>query len=161
MKRRRELRLKKYDYSSAGVYFVTIVTNFRKIMFGSVESNEVVLNLAGEMVQSELEILSTRFAGIKLGAFVVMPNHVHFNLEIEVPGINLGDVICAFKSVSKVRYIEGVNHENWPTFDKRLWQRGYYEHIIRDLTSLNQIIEYINNNPHRWPEDAENPDVER
>jgi hypothetical protein len=71
----------------------------------------------------------------------------------------LGDVIGAYKSVVTVQYIRAVHTRGWPPFRKRLWQRNYYEHVIRNAESLNRIRQYILDNPQHWHEDRYNPNV--
>jgi len=70
----------------------------------------------------------------------------------------LGDVVGAFKSTATVEYIRGVKAKGWPEFQRRLWQRNYYEHVIRDEKALNRIRRYIDENPARWAFDDENPE---
>ena len=83
-----------------------------------------------------------------------MPNHFHAIVEIKPQSpVSLGEVIGAFKSLSTNAYIKGVRNSNWLPFDRRLWQRNYYEHIIRNEVSYYFIAEYIQNNPLRWEED--------
>jgi REP element-mobilizing transposase RayT len=65
----------------------------------------------------------------------------------------VGDVVGAFKSITTVEYIKGVNDDGWRPFEKRLWQRNYFEHIIRDEPEYLRIAEYIENNPIKWNED--------
>ena len=67
------------------------------------------------------------------------------------------DVVHRFKSLTTRRYADNVKSHGWPTFNQRLWQRNYYEHIIRDDDSLNRIRQYIEDNPARWAFDRENP----
>ena len=69
----------------------------------------------------------------------------------------LGDIIGAFKSITTHEYIKGVDNKNWHQFYKRLWQRNYYEHVVRDEADLNRIRDYIQSNPANWDEDEENP----
>jgi len=110
-----------------------------------------------------------------------MPNHLHGILDADTGGattrvaptirqsvgaplvgaplarVRLGDVVGAFKSLATVGYIDGVKANGWPEFRGRLWQRNYYEHIIRDETALNRIRHYVDDNPARWEFDDENP----
>ena len=67
------------------------------------------------------------------------------------------DVVHRFKTLTTKRYIDGVKQYNWPAFVGRLWQRNYHEHIIRSERSLNQVRQYIADNPARWADDPENP----
>ena len=194
---RRSIRLKEYDYTKAGAYFLTIVTQDRVCLFGEVVDGEMRLNDVGDMVHQEWTNLPNRFPNIDLDAFIVMPNHIHGIIAITdatpIVGAGLvpaqlvpaqhddaaitsgattsrattrvaptvGNIVGAFKSISTVRYTHGVKHYGWLPFRGRLWQRNYYEHIIRNEGSLNRIREYIINNQSRWEMDKENPLVAR
>jgi REP element-mobilizing transposase RayT len=236
------MRMKGYDYSQAGAYFVTICTQGRACLFGEVVDGEMRLNDAGRMVVAEWERLPALFPNVVLDAFVVMPNHIHGIVILtdpaddatdgataigatisgattggaatggattggattrvapttagddatpvgaglvpapsvpapstpaqsvpapsvpalstpapSVPAPTLGDVIGAFKSRVTVEYTRGVKTLGWTPFDRRLWQRNYYEHIIRNEEALNRIRRYIVENPIRWAFDRENP----
>jgi REP element-mobilizing transposase RayT len=73
------------------------------------------------------------------------------------PTPTLGDIVCAFKSLTTREYARGVRESGWPMFEKRLWQRNYYEHVIRNEDELNRIREYVIENPANWDQDEENP----
>lgn len=105
-----------------------------------------------------------------------MPNHLHgivvitdtiVGADLRVgpvaegahAGAPLPAIIQWFKTMVTNEYIRGVKITSWPSFDRRLWQRNYYEHIIRDDESLNRIRQYIPDNPRRWPFDRENPEA--
>ncbi|MCF7958922.1 MAG: transposase [Phycisphaerae bacterium] len=161
---RRSIRLEGRDYSRAGVYFVTICTQGHLSLFGKIENGEMNINQAGVMVQRQWNDLLVRFDTIKLHEFIVMPNHFHGIIEIVgVPLVGtqksmrgphtVGDVVGAFKSLSTNEYILGVKNNNWPRFNKYLWQQNYFEHIIRNEKSYLKISEYIRTNPSRWSED--------
>jgi REP element-mobilizing transposase RayT len=166
---RRSIRLKGYDYSQAGAYFITLCTQDRACLFGKVVNGEMRLNDAGRMVLAEWNRLPERFPQVVLDAFVVMPNHVHGILVITDPAPTVGatvgatlvvaptvgNIIGAFKSRVTVEYIRGVKTSGWPPFRGRLWQRNYYEHIIRNERALNAIRQYIMENPRRWHRDRE------
>ena len=172
---RRSLRLKEYDYTQAGAYFVTIVTQRRACLFGNIEQSETRLNKAGEMVQTIWSELAYFYPGVETDVFVVMPNHFHGIIDLvgatprgcppphadSQPDtiISLSDVVHRFKTLTTKRYTDGVKRFGWPRFVDRLWQRNYYEHVIRSDESLNRIREYIVNNPLRWSFDPENPDA--
>jgi putative transposase len=167
---RRSIRLKGYDYSQAGAYFITLCTQDRACLFGRVVNGEMRLNDAGRMVLAEWNRLPERFPQVVLDAFVVMPNHVHGILVITDPAptvgatvgattrvapTTVGNIIGAFKSRVTVEYIRGVKTSGWPPFRGRLWQRNYYEHIIRNERALNAIRQYIMENPRRGHRDRE------
>ena len=168
-KRRKSIRLQGYDYSQAGVYFVTIVTQGRTSLFGEIVDGEMRLNEAGKMVEKIWLSIPERFPSVELGAYMVMPNHFHGDLiilesgAIKGAGMNpaptrptLGQIIGAFKSITTHEYIQGVKKLGWPAFDKRIWQRNYYEHIIRNMEETDRIERYIESNPKRWADDDEN-----
>ncbi len=197
---RKSIRLKGYDYSQAGLYFITICIQNRVCLLGQVcagiapsDSPEMILNDAGKMVEAEWLNLKARFPNIELHEYVVMPNHFHGILEIVPPvgatlvvaqaqvaqntdeekeekeengqpqGIaptvdptiapTVGEIIAAFKSISTVAYIRSVKNSGWPPFQGKLWQRNYYEHIIRNEKSYENIAHYILNNPAKWYQD--------
>ena len=161
--RRRSIRLDGYDYSSAGAYFISIVAQGRLCLFGNVVDGVMRLNDAGKMVRRVWDGMSDRFPLIAMDGFVVMPNHVHGVIFIHQPaptaGVapTLGDVVRALKSVTTVEYGRGVRGMGWQRFEKRLWQRNYYERVVRNESELGAIREYIANNVVNWELDRENP----
>lgn len=158
-RRRNSLRLQSYDYAWPGAYFVTICVADRMPRFGEVVGARVELNAAGYMVDEQWRRLSDRFLHVKIDAHVVMPNHLHAVLEINTSDASgresLSDIVGAFKSLTSRIYVAGVRDAGWPAFDGRLWQRGFYDHVVRDDRDLERIREYIANNPARWHEDRE------
>ncbi len=171
---RRSIRLKGFDYASNASYFVTICTQNRSCLFGEISAGVMEINIVGQMITDEWLALPSRFSAVKLDLFVIMPNHFHGILSIdsslEMRGVSmmptptsstpkLGDVIRSFKSITTNRYTIGVRDLNWAPFDRRIWQRNYYEHIIRNDRSLEAIQNYINNNPSNWDRDELHPDA--
>jgi putative transposase len=156
---RRSLRLQGYDYGRAGAYFLTICAHQRACLFGEILDGVMHANRAGQAVREAWEALPDRFPDMELDAFVVMPSHVHGILLIghTQEHDHLGRIIGAFKSLAVYRYNQGVVSEGWPRYDGKLWQRNYYEHVIRNEESLNQIREYILGNPGQWLDDPEHP----
>jgi putative transposase len=184
---RRSMRLRGYDYSQAGAYFITICTQNRERLFGDIVTvgatprgcPVAVLNDAGRMVQAVWEEIPMNYAGMDIDEFVVMPNHAHGILVVStavdgqsheirngqargpaptahIAPLSLGDIVHRFKTMTTKRYADGVKQSGWQPFEGRLWQRNYWEHIIRDEMELNRIREYIRNNPGRWNEDRMN-----
>ncbi len=150
---RHSLRLKNFDYSQAGMYFITIFSQGKLCLFGQVINNKMELNEAGEMLVEEWSLLSERFTGVVLHDFVVMPNHFHAILEFIEVHHSLGEIVGAFKSLSSNKYIFGVKVKGWPQFNSKLWQRNYYEHVIRNEKTYIDISEYIISNPIKWGDD--------
>ena len=157
---RRSIRLRGYDYAAPGAYFVTICVQGRQCLFGAVVDGELLLNDAGRMVRAIWDVLPERFPALVLDATVVMPNHFHTVVMLrEAPerSARLGDIVGAFKSLTTNAYIHGVRDQGWPPFDRRLWQRNYYERIIRDDQALARIRDYIQTNPVHWERDQLHP----
>lgn len=216
---RKSIRLKGYDYSQAGLYFITICTQNRKWLFGEIKDGEMILNDAGEMVKHWYYELNNKFNDIKCHAMVVMPNHFHCIIENtgspvgadlcvcpiadapipseNIPGKNdpgknvqgehvirgehaiqgehpihgehtirgehairgehvgspLRAIIQWFKTMTTNNYIREVKQNDWPPFHGKLWQRNYWEHIIRNLNEYQRITQYIINNPRQWEND--------
>lgn len=165
---RRSIRLKGYDYTTAGVYFVTVVTNKRDCLFGQIVDGEMELNDCGRFAAAEWARTANLRPRVTLDAWIVMPNHFHaINALQDCPAVQRGPCLEAFgKPVSDsiptiVRLFKSATtklinlHRGTPGIP--VWQRGYYEHIIRDDRSLDRLRDYILNNADRWADDRENP----
>jgi REP element-mobilizing transposase RayT len=146
--RRRSLRLPTYDYRLEGAYSVTTVCAGRRCLFGEVSGEHVRLNDLGRLVEDSWTRLPSHFSAIALDAFVVMPNHVHGVVVVrrETPlSPPLGLVVGAFKAGCSRRA------------GRALWQRGYYDRVVRDEEELRAIRQYIVDNPCKWAFDRANP----
>jgi REP element-mobilizing transposase RayT len=172
---RRSIRLKGYDYASAGAYFVTVCTQGRAVLFGEVAAGEMVLSEYGEIVARRWEDIPRHFQAT-LDAWVVMPNHVHGIIVItgmgspsgrgeasavhgRPQGVASGSLAAIVQNVKAVstRRINALRGSP----GGRVWQRNYYEHIIRNERELWAIQAYIESNPMQWGLDRENPDIHR
>ena len=164
MKRKR-IRLRFYDYRRTGIYFVTICTHGHKSTFGTIRDGEIQLSRLGRLAASRWESIPEHAVNADLDQFVVMPNHVHGLLGIDAPGMHsgskrrkgelragsLGAVVGGFKaSVTRIGRSDGVVGE------EPIWQRGFWEHIVRSPEALERIRRYIVENPSLWYCDAEN-----
>lgn len=153
--------MKHWDYNQAAVYMVTICATDRAHRFGGItEIDEVVLGSAGKMVQQEILALPDRYEQVVLDLFVVMPDHIHMivgiNLSIQEPEpVSLPNLIGELKSRTTNRYIKGVKLGLLPIFEKKLWQEGYYETVMRDERMTEERRQYIDNNPANWRDDPE------
>ena len=167
--RRRSLRLPAYDYSQAGAYFITVCTQNRVMLFGEVIDCDVQLNKMGMIVQQTWDDLPTHYHGIDLDAFVVMPNHVHGIIMLADASERrraISEIVRGFKTFSARRVNERarigvhVGAGFKPALAQQTrpmrWQRGYYEHVVRNEKALDRIRAYITNNPARWADDPEN-----
>jgi len=162
---RRSIRIRDYDYSSAGAYFITVCSQNRENVLGTIENDEIELTSTGEVVLDKWMHLREHFPALILDTFVVMPNHIHAiiviqDLDIRKEGAEtaplqrptLGQVIAYFKyQTTKL-----INSESG-TPGQRFWQRNYYEHVIRSEGELRRARAYILTNPLRWTIDHENP----
>ncbi|MCK4353378.1 transposase [candidate division WOR-3 bacterium] len=169
-KQRKSIRLKEYDYSQSGAYFVTICTYNQEMYFEQYPELKAI-------VLGQWQKLPDRFPNIELDEFVIMPNHIHgiiFIVDTDsnvgaglAPALNLsgatarvaptvGEIIGSYKSICITKWLRYIRQNNINTLGK-FWQRNYYEHIIRNKHSLNRIQEYIHYNPLKWELDRENP----
>jgi len=165
---RRSVRLPKYDYSQPGGYFVTIVTKDRACLFGKIVDGKMVLNEYGLIAKTVWNDLPNHY-NITLDEYVIMPNHIHGIIIInDIVGaihesplrmdikqrrkMMLPKIIGRFKTSSskKINVLR-------KTPGQHLWQRNYWEHVIRNENELNRIREYIINNPLQWAMDYDNP----
>ena len=155
---RRSIRLKGYDYSSQGVYFITFCVQNRANLLGHIDNGELYLNDAGNMIGRWYDEVPNKFPNVECGEMVVMPNHFHciWNFINQQDGITIPKVVQWFKTMTTNEYIRGVKELGWQPFDKRLWQRNYYEHIIRNGQAYENIRNYILTNPERWKSDQLN-----
>ena len=233
--KRKNIRLKGYDYSRAGLYFLTIVIQRRWYLFGRIENGEMILNDAGRMIEKWYHEIEHKYPDKRCREMVVMPNHFHCIIEIvehnadaqlldtqlsgeqlsgeqssgahvgaplrgrsdkidnadkidnfdnnvitqiettectatnesiihfttddkygihnKKYGATIGDVMDWFKTMTTNAYIRGVKEMNWRRYDAKLWQRNYYDHIIRDWEDDIRISNYIAENPRKWHED--------
>jgi len=203
---RRSIRLKGYDYSRAGLYFITICTHNRMNLFGKIQDGKMILNHFGNIIKEEWEKTTSIRKDISLGEYCIMPNHFHGIIEIletnainikelgnltftatfKAPSKNIGAIIRGFKGASTLKIknsirstackgsIESIGSKGElqfaptaptaPTsqtapktqtfFKKSIWQRNYYEHIIKDEKAFQNISKYIMNNPKKWKEDT-------
>jgi REP element-mobilizing transposase RayT len=163
---RKSIRIPGYDYSQPGWYFITICTQHRQHIFGNVDDGEMILNKSGEIAKSEWVNTINIRTNIVLDEYIIMPNHMHgiivinninnvgayrdtpLQTEFKSPSKTVGAIVRGYKStvtkqINQFRNTPGV----------QLWQRNYWEHIIRDETELNRIRTYIINNPLKWQDD--------
>ena len=172
---RQSIRLRDYDYSQNSAYFVTICTHQGTGLFGDVVDGDMVLNEWDKIVQSCWHAIPEHYPTAELDTFVIMPNHIHGiivikNGNVEAQDIaplqptdqptrgatstnvtpnSLGSIVRSFKAAVTRRIRQSLPMDDHTA----IWQRNYYEHIIRNQESFNQIREYIVHNPGKWTED--------
>jgi putative transposase len=166
---RRSIRLKGYNYSSAGAYFVTVCSHNHQCLFGSISEGRMILIDAGKFVNKCWLEIPEHFPHVTLDKFIVMPNHIHGIIIIE--DVNVGannysplqrnQFRSPFRTIGSIIRGLKIGVTKWfraNTNVNNVWQRNYYEHIIRNEKELNKIREYIINNPLKWHLDRENPE---
>jgi len=168
---RRSIRLKVYDYSQPGAYFVTVVTRQRECLLGEIVNRVMKLNDFGKIADECWRAIPEHFPFVELGVHVIMPNHAHGIISITDDGrgaamlrpydddnihkINikpgsLGAIVRSYKSAVSYR----INKEHNAT---GIWQHNYYDRIIRNEREMAKIQDYIETNPIHWADDDENP----
>jgi REP element-mobilizing transposase RayT len=166
---RKSIRLKGYDYSQNGAYFLTICTRNRELYFETYSGLK-------EIVEQNWVKLPGRYPNLVLDEFIIMPNHIHGIITVGAtlavalnnragarpgagarPAPTVGEIIGTFKSLCVNDWLIYLK-ENKIDEAGKFWQRNYYEHIIRNENQLTKIREYIQNNPLKWSLDRENPD---
>lgn len=186
---RQSTRLKTYDYSLEGSYFITIVTQDRLHLFGKIENSQMILNTVGKIVEQEWKNSIQLRSNISLGEFIIMPDHMHMILTIDhqisndkeskewehsnpkSPSQTIGAIIRGFKGActkkinlffnstgelqfaptDELQFAHTDELQFAPTFYKnKIWQRNYYDHIIRNQADYNRIEQYIIDNPQNW-----------
>ena len=177
---RRSIRLKGYNYSSEGSYYITICTHVgadsisAQNLFGEIIvvgadsiSAQMELNHAGKMIETIYNETINTYKNVSSNIYVIMPNHLHCIVSISRVGIEsasradmesaptttVADIMQSFKRNTTIKYINGVKSGIYPSFNKRIWQRNYYEHIICDEVDYEQKRHYISQNPMKWTED--------
>ena len=169
-KRRKHIRLKDFDYSSSGLYFITICTEGRQCVLskvtgsrttkGTTEESLVGRGLApaveltdlGIIAEKQLCLLPQRFSAVQIRRYVIMPNHIHMIVRLDrntagaSPRPTIMDVVCAYKSLTT---IECNKLKKMP----KLFQTSFHEHIIRNKQEYFEISNYITNNPILWEKD--------
>ncbi len=167
------MRLRGYDYSTPGAYFVTICSWQRKCMFGEVVDDEVRPNEIGQAIAETWARLSQHYSSVELDEFIVMPNHIHGVILLKEPASDvagdraglkpaptpnqrrrhgLPEVVRGFKTFSARRINSLRGNPGAP-----VWQRNYYEHVVRNEEELNRIRQYVRDNPVKWSDDVDNP----
>ena len=182
--KRKPTRLKEYDYSQSGYYYITICVNDRAESFGNIVDRKMLLNKTGRIVRECWENIADNFDNAKLNEYIIMPNHIHGIIIIGRGLIHqtrnndncdkLNQITTGMINHAPTDWILMKNHKT--TLGKIMrhfkaratkiihdsninnfkWQRSFYDHVIRNDISLNRIREYIINNPSNWAKDSEN-----
>jgi REP element-mobilizing transposase RayT len=147
---RRRQRLASYDYSAPGFYFVTLCIQDRLPLLGKVVCGQMHRSPAGKMVAAVWGEIPDRSPGVELDTLIVMPDHLHAIVSLSGGTYSLSEIVHHLKSRTTAQYALGVRQHGWPPFPGTLWQRGFFDRVIRDEEELNRLREYILQNPMRW-----------
>ncbi|WMJ22852.1 transposase [Paludicola sp. MB14-C6] len=161
LRQRKSNRLKGYDYSQNGAYFVTICIKNRYEMLSDICRGWALLSPIGEVAENQINTLSKRY-NVKIDKYVIMPNHIHMIIVImkgadtqsvmqaeQSPAPTISDIICTFKSISTKL---SNKYNNTP--GRQIWQRSYHDHIIRNEQEYQKIWQYIDTNTLKWEDDC-------
>ncbi|NLB61393.1 MAG: transposase [Clostridiales bacterium] len=150
--KRKPNRLKGYDYSKNGAYFITICTYNREILFGNVGEDSISSRMIDVTFNQTIEEYSESICE----KYIIMPNHFHAIIFIgqAESAHTISEIVQAFKRHSTVEYIKLVKQGVLPPFEKRIWQRSFHDHIIRNEQKYQEIWEYIDKNALKWEEDC-------
>jgi putative transposase len=179
---RHSIRLPDYDYSQSGYYFVTLCAHGKECLFGDIENNNMVLNETGMLVKKKWYELPVHFPGIELYKMILMPNHLHGIIIITDRGgggMTRGAMTAPLRKITPHanvgipaqhgektlgRMIAWFKYESTKEINRivsgnpnvKIWQRNFFDRIVRDDEELNRIRNYITTNPENWQEDEDN-----
>ena len=151
--KRKHPRLKNFDYSKSGAYFITICTHNKQCLLSQIVGQGLApaenrYTTYGEIAKEQLFLLEKRYPSVKIDQYVIMPNHIHAIIMLNdaagaSPRPTITDVICAYKSLTtrECKKIKAID---------KVFQTSFYEHVIRGQDDYAEIAEYIANNPKRW-----------
>jgi REP element-mobilizing transposase RayT len=154
--------LQHYDYSRGGIYYVTICSQNRECLFGEINKGHLKLNLIGKLIDHFWQKIDEKYSDVHIDQFIVMPNHLHGLIIIKNHCSHRGEATAPLQSLGKI--IAWYKYESTKNVNRlcqspgvRLWQRNYYDRIIRNENEYDRIKKYILNNPARWESDRNNP----
>ncbi len=158
--KRKHIRLREYDYTQNNTYFITICAHNRTHLFGEIVGAHLRVrpNNPEKIIERWFVELENKYDNLRIDKYIIMPDHIHvlmYNPGVDDfsgahTGAPLPEIVKWFKTQTTNEYIRGVKNGLFPPFDKHIWQRNYYEHVIRDEKDYNEKWQYIEENPMRW-----------
>ena len=153
--KRKQNRLPEYDYGQEGSYFVTLCTHNRAQIFQmepAVGNGLCAVPEANQLLHNWIKETEKKFSNISIEKYIIMADHLHLMVTIrqQYIGVSLPKIMHFFKTMTTNSYIREVKAGNLPPFDQKLWQKSYYDHVVRNQQDYNEIWEYIENNPLKW-----------
>ena len=150
--KRKHPRLKEYDYSQNGAYYVTICVNHHACILGRIDENRTMqLSPLGMVVKKYIEQIEGHYEYVILVNYIIMPNHIHLLLQKDIPPqivLEGGDAIKNTPSLQRI--IHAFKTMTTKEIGYSIWQTSFYEHIIRNLSDIHRVSDYIDANPSRW-----------
>ena len=141
--KRKSPRLQNYDYAQPNYYFITICTNGKQCLFGTLDQ----LSKSGQIADAAFAEIPKHFQNVTIDKYVVMPNHVHAIVAVHGEGTHISLVIGHYKS-----YVSRQIHLAEP--NKKIWQDSFHDHVIRNQADYSRIWAYIDTNPAKWDNDC-------
>ena len=152
--KRKRIRLEGYDYSQNGAYFITICTRNRECLLGCVGADSISARMIDTIFNQTIE----QYACVDCPKYMIMPNHFHAIIVINRADMEsaptISGIIQSFKRYSTIEYIKLVKQNVLAPFNKQIWQRSFYDHVIRNEQEYEKIRKYIDTNPLKWDEDC-------
>ncbi|MEG0894888.1 MAG: transposase [Oscillospiraceae bacterium] len=163
---RKRNRLKGYDYSQNGLYFITICAKDREMLFGKIvgdgvqDTQNVKYTPYGKVVDNIIDCINNTYSNINIEKYVIMPNHIHLLIQVcYVEDMYLSKKDGTSKTPSPTNAVIPSIISTLKRFSNKqvgfnMWQRSYHDHIIREKTDYEMILKYINENPYKWQQDC-------
>lgn len=144
---RKQLRLPDYDYSTKGFYYVTVCTYNRNRLLGKIENGKMILSRYGKIADYTWQDLKNHNS-IELHEYVIMPDHIHGIIQLHEGQKDISEIVRQFKTFTSKRINEFLKQNGLQPFSAgEIWQRSFYDHVIRDENDYLEKVQYIINNP--------------
>jgi len=157
--KRKPNRLKEYDYSAAGAYFITICTKNRQKLFWDNAAGLPCIHLSpiGKIVRQQIQDIESHYSNVKIDKYIIMPNHIHMIISISerinpfpTASSDIPNIVGKFKAAVS----RAVGKALMPSETPEIWQRSFHDHIIRNQKDYDEIWQYIDTNPAKWKNDC-------
>ncbi len=161
---RKQTRLKNYDYSSPGAYFITMCVKNKENLLGEIvgcgdfDTPQMILSEYGKILHKYIVMMNQKYSHIKIDKYIIMPNHFHMILSIT--GYNGASQTAAPYNNESSKFVSLLKRYCNREYKKNIWQRSFHNHIIRSDRDYDKIWEYIDTNIIRWDDDCFNPKQE-
>ena len=153
--KRKHPRLKDYDYSQNGAYYITICVEGHHCLLGGIENQQIQLSDYGEIAKKYIDGIDSHYPFVRVVNYIVMPNHVHLLIQKDIPPqiVLQGYQGNEIKTASIETIVHAFKRFTMREIGRPIWQSSFYEHIIRNLSDIQRVSDYIDANPRRWRTD--------